>query len=330
MGKFSYLVKRIFHADYSNMIKIAKNVSVKANKNFVRIFADMVFCGLRYQAGYYDYQEFEFYLLNNKQRKTFLTRGLNNQIVSKYNDKNYWYCFDDKVSFNKLFKKFMKRDCLYLDNNLDEFKKFIKDKKEIMVKPIDGDGGFKVEKIKVNIKDAEKIYNQLIENNQTLVEEVVVQHKDMASLYKNSVNTIRMFTFYKDGKGYFLQALLKIGNGGVIDNFCGGGMYAFVDDKGKVLVPAIDQDDNLFSVHPITKKEIVGFQIPLFEEAKKMVCEASLVVKEVAYVGWDVAITSDGPVLIEGNCYPGVFQIRPSMSEKKEGILPTYKKYMDI
>lgn len=41
----------------------------------------------------------------------------------------------------------------------------------------------------------------------------------MNVLYDKSVNTMRMFTFYKDGKSYFLQAVLKIGNGGVVDNF---------------------------------------------------------------------------------------------------------------
>ena len=50
----------------------------------------------------------------------------------------------------------------------------------------------------------------------------------------------------------------------------------------------------------------------------------------VRYVGWDIAITKKGLVVLEGNQYPGVFQPKPSISGKKEGILPEYRKYMDI
>ena len=212
---------------------------------------------------------------------------------------------------------------------LEEFKQFLKNKKEIIVKPLDGEGGNGVEKIKVN-SDIEKLYQKLIDNNQTLVEEVIKQHKQMNKLYDKSVNTLRMFTFVKDGKAYFLQAILKIGNGGVIDNFSSGGMYTFVDNNGVVLAPAIDQDDNYFEKHPLTNEKIVGFKVPLFNEAVELVRKAALIVPDMAYVGWDVAIGEDKPILVEGNWFPGVFQMKPSFKENKDGILTLYKKYMDI
>ena len=59
MGKLNYLFKRIIQMDYKNMIKIAKNISKKIKKNYILILFDMVRCGFKYQAGYYDYQEFE-------------------------------------------------------------------------------------------------------------------------------------------------------------------------------------------------------------------------------------------------------------------------------
>ena len=289
----------------------------------------MIKCGFKYQAGYYDYLEFEFYLLNDKQRSTYLTRGKNNEIIRKYNNKEKAYQFDDKQVFNKMFKQFLGRDYINLDNNLEEFKQFLKNKKEIIVKPLDGEGGKGVEKIKVN-SDIEKLYQKLIDNNQTLVEEVIKQHKQMNKLYDKSVNTLRMFTFVKDGKAYFLQAILKIGNGGVIDNFSSGGMYTFVDNNGVVLAPAIDQDDNYFEKHPLTNEKIVGFKVPLFNEAVELVRKAALIVPDMAYVGWDVAIGEDKPILVEGNWFPGVFQMKPSFKENKDGILTLYKKYMDI
>ena len=331
MHKIIYLIKRIIHLDYKNMFKIAKKISKKIHKNRLSIVIDMIKCGFKYQAGYYDYLEFEFYLLNDAQRKTFLTRGINNEIVRKYNNKEVSKKFDNKVEFNDIFKKFIKREYLFLNgNNSDEFKKFISNKKEIIVKPLDGEGGHGIEKITVDIKKYKDLYDKLILNNQTLVEEVIIQDNIMNKIYDKSVNTLRMFTFVKDGKAYFLQAVLKFGNGGVCDNFSSGGMYTFVNDDGTVIAPAIDQEDNYFEKHPITNQQIIGFEVPKFNEAVKLVKDAALVLPEVSYVGWDVAIGENGPVLVEGNWFPGVFQIKPSFTQNKEGILPKYKKYMDI
>ena len=169
-----------------------------------------------------------------------------------------------------------------------------------------------------------------IQNNQLLIEEYINQHPDMTTLYDASVNTLRLFTFYKDGQVYFLQAILKIGNGGVIDNFSGGGMYTYVDENGTVFVEAIDKNDNVYYTHPISHTQIVGFKVPLFQEAIELVKECAKVIPEVAYVGWDVAISKDGPVLVEGNCFPGVYQVKPSLSNKKEGLISKYRKIMNI
>ena len=55
----------------------------------------------------------------------------------------------------------------------------------------------------------------------------------------------------------------------------------------------------------ITGIKFDGFEIPYWDEIKKMVLEAALVNDKVNIVGWDVAISKDGPVIIEGNRGPG-------------------------
>ena len=332
MHKIIYLIKRIFKLDYANMFKIAKNISKKAKKPRLFIVLDMIYCGIVFQAGYYDYQEFEFYNLNNKQRKTYLTRGKNNEIVRRFNNPEYFHFIDNKIDLHKKFDKYMKRDCMCLENNnVDEFVTFFANHKDIIVKPVDAGGGYGVEKYSfTNEKEARELYTKLVENEQFLIEECIKQHKEMNVLYDKSVNTLRMFTFLKDDKAYFLQAVLKIGNGGVVDNFSSGGMYTYVNDDGIVFVKAIDQADNIFDVHPISKTPIVGFKVPMFNEAVELVKECAHVVPEVAYIGWDVAIGENGPEIIEGNAYPGVFQIKSSLSDKKEGLIPKYNEIMSI
>lgn len=332
MEKIKYLFKRILKLDYSNMIKIAKAVSKKTNKNLLFILFDMTKCGLKYQAGYYDYQEFEFYNLNKEQRETYLTRGKNNEIIKKFNDKSKFYIFDNKEEMYKIYNKFLKRQWMVLnENNYNDFLDFFKQNKIIIVKPIDGEGGKGIEKYEyINDEESKIVYSSLLFKKQLLVEQCIKQHPDMNKLYNKSVNTLRMFTFYKDGQAYFLQAILKVGNGGVVDNFSSGGMYTYVDDEGTVYAEAIDQMDNKYYKHPISNETIVGFKVPMFKEAVSMVKEAAKVVPEMGYIGWDVAISEDGPVLVEGNCYPGVFQVKPSLVEKKEGIIPKYNKVMRI
>ena len=226
MEKIKYLFKRILKLDYSNMIKIAKAVSKKTNKNLLSILFDMTKCGLKYQAGYYDYQEFEFYNLNKEQRETYLTRGKNNEIIKKFNDKSKFYIFDNKEEMYKIYNKFLKRQWMVLnENNYNDFLDFFKQNKVIIVKPIDDEGGKGIEKYEyINDEESKIVYSSLLFKKQLLVEQCIKQHPDMNKLYNKSVNTLRMFTFYKDGQAYFLQAILKVGNGGVVDNFSSGGM----------------------------------------------------------------------------------------------------------
>ena len=330
MKKMKYMIERIIKLDYKNMFRITKSISKKAQKNYFFILFDIIYCGFKYGAGYYDYQEFEFYNLNKEERKTYLTRRKNNEIVSKYNDKNSFYKFEDKIKFNELFSKYLKRDWIYLEGkDYNDFITFFSKHKSIIVKPIDASGGEGIEKFEyTNELKAKEIYNNLIKNKQLLIEEVIIQDEEMNKLYDKSVNTLRMFTFYKDGKSHFLQAVLKIGNGGVIDNFSNGGMYTFVNDEGKVFAPAIDRDDNIYKIHPISHKEIVDFTVPMFDKAIELVKECAKVVPEIGYVGWDVAISKEGPVIVEGNCFPGVYQVKPSFVDKKEGLLPKYNEIM--
>ena len=332
MNKMKYIIRSIKKMNIKNMIKIAKKVAKKAHKLTIFIFIDMIYCGFKYGAGYYDYQEFEFYNLNKDERKTYLTRTKNNLIIKKYNQKEYFHKLDNKDEFNNIFKKYIKRDYLIInDNSFENFKEFISKHNPIIVKPLDGEGGKGVEKYEIDEESNIKaLFNTLLIRKQLLIEECVSQHDKINKLYADSVNTLRLFTFYDGKNSYVLNSVFKIGNGGVTDNFSSGSMYTFTNDKGVVICPAIDQDDNYYENHPITNERILGFEVPMYNKACNLVKEAAKVVKEVKYIGWDVAITPTGPVIIEGNSYPGVFQMKPSFAKEHVGLIPKYQKYMAI
>ena len=75
-------------------------------------------------------------------------------------------------------------------------------------------------------------------------------------------------------------------------------------ETGKLVGNGIDKKLNE-SENSITNIKFDGFQIPYWEEIKEMVLEAALVNDKVNMVGWDVAISKNGPLIIEGNRGPG-------------------------
>lgn len=91
----------------------------------------------------------------------------------------------------------------------------------------------------------------------------------------------------------------------IADNFHQGGKGVLVDiETGKLVGNGIDKKLNE-SENSITNIKFDGFQIPYWEEIKEMVLEAALVNDKVNMVGWDVAISKNGPLIIEGNRGPG-------------------------
>ncbi|MBQ7240839.1 MAG: hypothetical protein IJS56_05315 [Bacilli bacterium] len=330
MGKVSYMIKRITSMNYGNMFKTIDLVKKKCNKPKFVIFCDMVYCGLRFGAGYVDYYQFQMYNMKNSEKKTIITRGINNSICKKYNDKTEIYKFEDKAIFNKIFDKYLNRDWLKLDGeeeNLDFFIKFCKKHPIIIVKPLDASCGKGVEKLDTKNMDIKSLYHKLIRNKQTLIEEVADQNHVLNEIYPLSVNTLRVVTLNKK----VVTAYLRIGNdGNVVDNFNHGGMVTAVNiDNGMIEFPAIDKATKIYEIHPYTNKKIVGTQIPMWDDVKKLCIEASKVVPKVGYVAWDVCLGEKKPCLIEGNDFPGhdLYQL-PVHRKGNIGLLPVFKKAM--
>lgn len=328
-----YILKRLFDMNYKNFFNRAQLVSKKAGKSKFAIYCDMIWCGLKYGAGYVDYDVIGFYKLNAKQRKTMLTRGINNKYVKRLNPKEYWHIYSNKNEFNGLFSKFVTRDWIYpISNRKEETLEFIKNHETFMAKPNSGQCGKGIEKINVSDYKGnyEKIYNRLIDNKLELLEELIIQHEDMSKLNPSSVNTIRVVTAMNErNEVTVLATFIRIGNGKHVDNFNSGGMTAKVDeDTGIILEDAVDKSGKLYEKHPITGTVIKGFQIPRWNEAINMVKEAASMSRNIRYVGWDVAITNDGVTLIEGNQFPGhdIYQVAQRMEEGATGILPKFKK----
>jgi len=101
-----------------------------------------------------------------------------------------------------------------------------------------------------------------------------------------------------------------------------------LDERGRALHAASDEEGNPFGEHPVTGVAITGFQVPLYNEVLELVDRLARRVPAFPYIGWDIAITPSGPVVIEGNHNSGVFQSKPSVSGIRQGLLPRYRAAM--
>lgn len=269
---------------------------------------DTYYSILRYGVGLTDYLNYEFYKKNRKEKKEYAGIKIQDKFYEIVSPSAYKKRYTIKPDFLADFAKYTKRDFVVPEKcTIKEFNDFIDKHEVFMSKPYDGLGGADVKKVYVSEIDDINEYYKYCQDNRIFLEEVVKQHKDMNKLCDASCNTIRIMTFNNNGNAEILWAGLRIGNGiNSVDNFHAGGMATEIDlETGKLKRSALDKDLNEFTEHPKTKVKIKGFEIPYFDEVKKMVKEASLESDKILLVGWDVAITDKGPLIIEGNRRPG-------------------------
>lgn len=322
----------IFTANYKRFRTSLKNVSRKYHKNYCGLVIDTLYSINKYGIGLTDYLNYQFYLKDKNERKEYAGIKIQNTFYEKVSPSAYKERYTIKPNFLKEFIEYTKRDCFVPDgNNLKELKIYLKNKEYVMSKPYDGLGGADVSKVKVSdIKNIKEYYSYLNEKH-LFLEDLVIQHPDLNKLCSTSVNTIRIMTFNDHGTPHILWAGLRIGNGvNSVDNFHAGGMCSCIDLKtGKLINSAVDKDLNEYDHHPKTKTKIVGFQIPYFNEVKEMVLKASLESDKILVVGWDVAVTPDGPVIIEGNRRPGFDVVQVASRRGRMDIIRDVLKKVD-
>ncbi len=145
-----------------------------------------------------------------------------------------------------------------------------------------------------------------------LAQERVRAHADIARLSgTDNLQTVRMVTYVAaDGRVVLGCCQLRIIAGSsVVDNFhdgLTGNLIGDIPGAGGVVSevhgPAGGAPGfTTVAAHPVTGAIFRGFTIPCWEDACRLVQKAARAFLPLRTIGWDVAITADGPLLIEGN-----------------------------
>jgi hypothetical protein len=128
---------------------------------------------------------------------------------------------------------------------------------------------------------------------------------------ENGFGTIRAVTYMHDDEPRLLAACLRIiVEGNAADNFSQGTSGNFVapiePSSGRLIAlrgsrsrswPVIYDADR----HPINSFPVAGFELPHWNECIRLMFRGQKAFGRVPSIGWDIGITDNGPVLVEGN-----------------------------
>lgn len=181
---------------------------------------------------------------------------------------------------------------------------------ELFIRPLSSLGGKGCFKLKKDDISLESEYNFVeVLKGSFLFTELINQHPEINAIHDKSINTIRLITYIDDNNNvHIIAGLMRFGIGdSVVDNAASGGFFIGINLKDGTLKEkgyrSMEYGGNEVREHPNSSFKLAGFKIPYFKEA----CE--LVIKAVQYIpnrfiGWDIALTPNGPILIEANENP--------------------------
>jgi hypothetical protein len=202
-------------------------------------------------------------------------------------------------------------DFFYFINNLPvERSMFIKKKED----SFGGKNIFKITpgQLKEDRELLNKIYSEVIKAGY-IYQNQIIQHEELNKLNPNSINCVRIVTYTnKDKIPRILGITQKTSlSEAYVDNVSFGGGFIPLDMQNGILYNKIytgfeKNKGEVYYKHPVTGFKPKGFRIPYFREAKELALYAAKSVPQIILVGWDIAITPDGPLIIEGNIRPGL------------------------
>lgn len=160
----------------------------------------------------------------------------------------------------------------------------------------------------------------------SIIEAYLEQHPALAAFNPSSVNTMRLWVVrFARGTPRVILGYLRIGReGSLVDNQSSGGIVAPIElDSGR-LRAAIDglYHHEIYRKHPDHHAVIEGERIPFFKESLALTQQVLTAFPGVGFAGADVAVSRDGPKIIEINLSPdregAAFVGKPSKSLFRE------------
>ena len=278
----------------------AAMVSKKENCKYAVAKRKIIHDSFVFGSTYSEYIMYDFFNRTDMNKDTFATTLWLLEIMKKYNPVKAREVFHDKVQFNNKFKKYLGRDYLVISESSKEMLiEFVRKYNKVVLK---GSHGCSGKQVKVLNTSDPSIWHFIDSGDYDLIEQFVTNHERIAALNPTSLNTLRIVTIHSEKECNIIFAGIRIGAiGAQLDNVSQGGCCASVDKNTGEITSRFIQDATCEKEGTQRGRNEIGYQLPFWQETITMIKEASKIVPDIHIVGWDAAITQDGPILIEGN-----------------------------
>ncbi len=194
----------------------------------------------------------------------------------------------------------------------EDLEQFVRQNAPVFIKQVNGecgDGVFSVSccdgALSVNGRPCGDLSSELNGAATYVVQPALVQHPELSRLYPRAVNTMRIVTVRNpEGEIEIFSTVLRVGaHGSEVDNWAQGGLSLGVKEDGSLADCGFHKPGygTTRTSHPDTRVVFSTFRIPFYQESKELCIKAHNAIKGIHSIGWDVAVTEHGPVIIEGN-----------------------------
>lgn len=146
-----------------------------------------------------------------------------------------------------------------------------------------------------------------------ILQRKISNHSAIKPLTSGALSTTRLVSCRTpSGDIDFLPPTIRMPTGrSIVDNFWQGALAAPLElATGRICGPAVQRDEGLglrtVHKHPDSGVELAGFQLPIWSEAVELARRAHSTFPSLPFVGWDIAILEDRPVVVEGNVLWGL------------------------
>lgn len=306
--KQSYDIRRMV-SSRKHIKEFAREFAEKNGTSAVEIEKDIIRAKKRNHISLDEYAWTGYHTRTEAQKNSISTLWTRAEFRKTYTDRRYISILMNKYIFSKVFSDFYGRGCLHTREISEaRLEALAGESGKVVYKPACKGQGKGVRVLPVGSAGERSAAMEFLRGEPNgIVEAYICQHETLARLNPGAVSIVRFYTVTPPSGSYLFAPVLTTAITRDISNGCQDALTAMIDIRtGTVITDAVDQNQMMeHAVHPITGTAFRGLQIPFWEETIEMMRRAVPMASKISNIGWDVALTEDGPVIVEANTIPG-------------------------